>query len=315
MERRRIPFTIGLVLGAFCASSQASELSLEQHDRGITVRADGELFTEYLIKTGPKPILWPIIGPSGKPMTRAFPMQRVEGEKFDHPHQRSLWFTHGNVNGVDFWSEFGRHGSIVHREFTRFESGTVAVIQTKNDWLGPDGKRQCEDERTLSFRVDKDRRTIDFQIVIRTSDGPVQFGDTKEGTFGIRVPTLMDVDRKAGGRIVTSEGLTDAAAWGQRAAWVDYHGPIDGQMVGIAVMNHPSSFRYPTYWHVRTYGLFAANPFGVHDFVGSEEANGSYRLEAGGELVLRYRVLLHAGDAAAADVAKAFAEYSAETIR
>ena len=109
------------------------------------------------------------------------------------------------------------------------------------------------------------------------------------------VAETMRVEAKQGGQIVNSEGQRDDKAWARRAAWVDYHGPLDGETVGIAILNHPSSFRYPTYWHVRTYGLFAANPFGVRDFTRAPGADGSYEIAPGKSLTLRYRVLLHRG--------------------
>ncbi len=305
---------LAVVLSSGLTISRAAELSVKQHDRGVTVEIDGKLFTEYLIKTGPKPILWPIIGPTGVAMTRAFPMEKVEGEKQDHPHQRSLWFTHGNVNGVDFWSELKGHGSIVHREFVEAEtlSDGAAVIATRNDWLGPDGKKQCEDERRLTFRATPEVRVIDFDITFKASNGPLTFGDTKEGAMGIRVPTVMDVNSKQGGQIVTSEGLTDAAAWGKPASWVDYHGPVAGESLGIAVMNHPSSFRYPTRWHVRDYGLFAANPFGLKDFEHNDKLNGAHTVAEGETLQLRYRFVFHKGDEKTAGIAEAFAAYAKE---
>jgi hypothetical protein len=296
------------------APSSAAEVTVKQHDGGVKVEIDGKAFTDYLTKTGPKPILWPIIGPTGAAMTRAYPMKKVEGEKQDHPHQRSLWFTHGDVNGVDFWSEIKGHGSIVHREFVKTESlaDGSAVIVTRNDWIGPDGKKQCEDERRLTFRAADDRREIDFDITLKASDGPVTFGDTKEGAMGIRIPTVMDVNSNKGGQIVTSEGLTDKAAWGKPASWVDYHGPVEGELVGIAVMNHPSSFRYPTRWHVREYGLFAANPFGLKGFTGDKEVNGAHTVPSGESIQLRYRFVFHKGDEKTAGIAKAFAAYAEE---
>ena len=109
-------------------------------------------------------------------------------------------------------------------------------------------------------------RVIDFEITLKATHGPVTFGDTKEGMFGLRVASSMDVNKKQGGRITNAEGLTDDQAWGKASPWVDYTGPVQGKTVGIAILNHPRSFRYPTTWHVRTYGLFAANPFGWHDF-------------------------------------------------
>ncbi len=282
--------------------------TVEKTDRGVTVKIDGQLFTEYLTRSGTKPILWPIIGPTGKPMTRAWPM--VEGKKEDHPHQRSLWFDHGAVNGVSFWEETAKAGSIRHREFGEVRGGDDAKIVTRNDWIAPGGKKMCEDERTFTFRLDGDRRIIDFVVVVAASEGPVTFGDTKEGSFGIRVANSMTVDAKQGGRIINSEGQTDADAWGKPAAWVDYHGPVDGETVGIAIFDHPKSLRYPNRWHVRPYGLFAVNPFGQKEYGADSGSGGPYMLEKGKSFTLAYRVLLHRGDEKAGHVAEAFAAYA-----
>jgi hypothetical protein len=305
-----------LMIGSafFGSAALAGDISVERTDRGVSIRLDGQPFTEYLTGNGPKPILWPVIGPTGVEMTRAYPMKtEVEGEKQDHPHQRSLWFTHGDVNGVDFWSELPGHGSIVHREFSRVEGGAQGVIVSINDWLGPDGRKHLEDERTLTFRGGDDWRSIDFDIALKATTGAVTFGDTKEGCLGIRVPTVMDVNSGNGGRIVNADGLTDDAAWGKPAPWVDYHGPVGGETVGVAILNHPSSFRAPTYWHVRTYGLFAANPFGLHHFKNSTEVDGAYTIPDGDSIILRYRFLFHKGDEQAARVADAYQEYASET--
>jgi hypothetical protein len=296
--------------GKSVARKGAKELTIERTEEGVTVKVDGQLFTEYVIKSGAKPILWPIIGPTGKPMTRSYPLEEVASEEHDHPHQRSLWFTHGNVNGIDFWSELAGHGTTVHREFVKVAGGPRAVIETRNDWMGPKGDKQCEDVRRLTFHADEDSRAIDFDITIKAVPGAVTFGDTKEGAFAVRVASTIRVESEKGGRIVNSDGLVDKAAWGKAASWVDYQGPIDGKKVGIAILNHPSSFRYPTFWHVRTYGLFAANPFGVHDFTGS--AGGSFTLPAGKSIELKYRVLLHKGDEKSGKVAEAFAAYKSE---
>jgi hypothetical protein len=296
--------------------SRAAEITVERTKQGAAVKIDGQLFAEYVTKSNTKPILWPIIGPTGKRMTREYPMKKVDSErKKDHPHHRSLWFTHGSVNGVDFWDEASpkKCGTTQHIEFLKTESGKPAVIATRNAWLAPGGKKVCEDVRTLRFDTDGDARWIDFDINLKATDGPVTFGDTKEGTFGIRVPESMNVDSRRGGQIVNSENQTDGKAWAKRASWVDYHGPVDGETVGIAILNHPTSFRYPTYWHVRTYGLFAANPFGVHDFVPNAARDaGQFTLPAGQSVTFRYRVLLHRGDEKAGKVAEAFAQYAKE---
>jgi ketosteroid isomerase-like protein len=292
---------------------QAAKITVEKSDRGAVVKADGQLFTEYVVRSNTKPILWPLIGPDGKRMTRDYPMlENQPGERYDHPHHRSMWFTHGEVNDIDFWADkpAEKKGKVVHREFVALESGERGKIVTRNDWMSPDLKKKiCEDQRTFIFYADPDKRWIDVELVVKATNGPVTFGDTKEGCFGVRVAGTMKVDAKPGGEIVTSRGKTNAAAWGKQAEWVDYHGPVDGETVGVAIMNHPSSFRYPTYWHVRTYGLFTANPFGLHHFTGAKEGAGAHTIESGETMTLRYRVLLHKGDEKAGRVAEIFDAY------
>lgn len=288
-------------------SLRAAELTATQSDRGVTIKIGDKLFAEYLVQSGSKPIVWPILGPTGEPMTRAYPMVKHTDEKDDHPHHRSLWFAHGNVNGVNFWTEGKNHGTIKHRSFEKVAGGREATVVTRNDWVGPDGKKVLADRRTLGFGVEGDSRWIDFDIQLTASEGPVTLGDTKEGTFAVRVAHPLAVDSQRGGRIVNSEGQVNADAWAKRSAWVDYHGPLGGQTVGIAILNHPGSFRYPTYWHVRTYGLFAANPFGVHDF--TRQGSGTYTIRSGESIRLRYRIVLHKGDEKAAGIAAMWEKY------
>jgi hypothetical protein len=321
---RRVSIALACLLSSLIGAGHlaAETFSFEKHEHGVRVLLDGKLFTDYVIDSGTKPYLWPIIGPTGVEMTRAYPMKTVPGEATDHFHQRSMWFTYGEVNDLDFWAEPGSYkegkipagkyfGKIVHREFSEMQGGSdEARFVTHNDWVALEGgKKQLEDIRTLSFKVENGARLIDFDIKLLATAGDVEFGDTKEGAFGLRVPTVMDV--KGGhGRIVNSEGLTNDAAWGKKARWVDYHGPIDGETVGIAIFNHPSSFRAPTSWHVRTYGLFAANPFGVHGF-DAKLPPSPFTLSSGQSLELRYRVVFHKGDDKAAKLAEAFDAWAA----
>jgi len=302
--------SLALTAGLPATSSLAAQFQLERAADGVAVRLDGQLFTRYLVKSGRQPILWPIIGPSGKPLTRGYPMQPLgPHEKSDHVHHRSLWFNHGDVNGISFWHDEAQSGSIVHRQFVELTSGTRGVLVARNDWLGPHGKKVCADQRRWTFSAGDDWRAIDLDVTLIADDQAVVLGDTKEGSLGVRVAGSITVDSGLGGKIVNSHGQTDGKAWGQRADWVDYHGPVDGQTVGIAILNHPSSFRYPACWHVRTYGLFAANPFGRQDFTSGREEDGSHRLQPGETLTLRFRVLLHLGDEREGRVADHFASY------
>jgi len=299
MKRRFIVRSVLCVVALTFVAIASAEVTTERNDAGVVIKLDGQPFAEYLVRSGSKPVVWPIIGPTGKPMTRFYPMAEHPGESHDHPHHRSLWFTHGRVNGVDFWLEGDSRGTIEHLEFAKVEGGKTATIVTHNAWKAPDGKEVCQDERKLVFGGNGDARWIDFSITIMANNGPVNFGRTKEGTFGIRTATTMRPDKGKGGKIINNEGQTDKSAWGKQAAWVDYHGPVDGETVGIAIFNHPSSFRFPTHWHVRTYGLFAANPFMKEE----------HTIEAGDAITLRYRVYLHRGDEKQANIADAFEHY------
>ena len=299
------------VLWCIAAPLEAAKFEAQQQDDGVTVKLDGKLLARYVAKSGNKPIVWPIIGPNGKEITRQYPMRdALPDERADHPHHRSFWFTHGDVNGISFWHESSDTGEIVHKEYLEVSGGEKAVIKTRNDWIGPDGIKICEDVRTHTFGTDGERVWFDFDSTVTAGDAKVTFGDTKEGCCGVRVAGNVKTDAKKGGRIVNSNGQTDREAWGQQAAWCDYYGPVDGKIVGIAIMNHPSSFRYPTYWHVRTYGLFTANPFGLSDFKGEPKGSGDHTLEPGEFFTLRYRILIHKGDEKEGKVAEAFKAYA-----
>lgn len=300
----------------------AHELSVERTEKGAAVKIDGDMFCEYLTLVGHQPAVWPIIGPTGKPMTRQFPMgDLLPGEKDDHLHHVSMWFAHGNVNGLDFWTARELAGShkdnhIAHREFVEANgSGSEAKIVTLNDWVS-EGKKVCEDERTLVFGGDENVRWIDFSIKLKATEGDVTLGETKEGTFGLRVSGPLTVDAKQGAEIVNSRGQHNADAWGMFADWVDDFGPVDRETVGIAMFNHPGNFRNPTRWHARTYGLLAANPFGDSEFPADSFApkQAALTIAKGQVLPLRYRVLFHRGDPEAAGIAEAYKAFAATPV-
>ena len=171
-------------------------------------------------------------------------------------------------------------------------------------------KKLLADERTHIFKVENGQRIIDVNITFTAEHGDCVLGDKKDAGFSVRVATSMDVDSKKGGRLINSHGVTDKAAWGKRAEWVDYHGPVKGKTVGVAILNHPSSFRHPTPWHVRTYGLFTANPFGLRSLGQGE--NGSFTLKKGKSITLKHRVIFHKGDEKSAKIADAYKAYASE---
>ena len=309
-----IRFSILTALFSFAFHSLSAGFTVEKTKDGVTVKYEGKLFTRYVVGQSNKPFMWPIIGPNGNEVTRAFPMEKREGERHDHPHHRSLWFGHQGIGGFDTWHEpaSGRKtnlGSTVHREFVKVQGGDTAVIVTRNDYMGG-GKKLLADERTHTFKVEKGQRIIDVNIIFTAEHGDCVLGDKKDAGFSVRIATSMDVDSKKGGSIINSNGITDKAAWGKRAAWVDYHGPVNGKTVGVAILNHPSSFRHPTPWHVRTYGLFTANPFGLKSL--GQGKDGSFTLKKGKSIILRHRVIFHNGDEKAAKIAEAYKAYAKE---
>jgi hypothetical protein len=315
------------ILFAVSSIAEADGFTVEKTKAGVTVNYDGKLFTRYIIGQSNKPFLWPVIGPNGAEMTRAYPMEKREGERHDHPHHRSLWFGHQGVAGFDTWHEpmtilerggndaqkkqrLAGLGSTVHREFVKVQGGSTAVIITRNDYVGSNGKKLLADTRTHTFHVANGQRIIDVDITFTAEHGNCKLTDKKDAGFSVRVPTSIDVDSKKGGRIVNSNGITDKAAWSKRAEWVDYHGPVDGKTVGVAILNHPKSFRHPTAWHVRTYGLFTANPFSLRGL--GLKGDGGLTLKKGESLTLRHRVIFHNGDEKTADIAGAYKAYAME---
>lgn len=275
----------------------------------LRVELDGELFTEYRHDGLRQPILYPVLGPGGAAMTRNYPMADAEGEARDHPHHQSLWYAHGDVNGHDFWA--GGDGShIVHAEFVAVEAGNE--IRTRNRWQDGDGELVCTDERVIRFGGSEVARWIDYAVTIHASEGALKFGDTKEGTMGIRMtPSLRLQGLVAEGSAVNSEGVRGDKVWGKRARWIDYFGPVAGEMMGIAIFDHPDNSRYPTWWHARDYGLNAANPFGIHDFEGIESGTGDLSVPDGGSITFRYRFYFHRGDTEEAKVSEAFEAFIA----
>jgi hypothetical protein len=285
-----------------------SGLSFEPVGHNLKVKLGQQLLTEYHLGVGNKPFFFPLNGPTGDSFTRTYPMAILPGEDHDHPHQRSCWFTYGNVDQVDFWSEGKRFGNIKETGRELVVAGPlVARFSTKNEWRGTGDRKMCVDERTVTFYRTRFARIIDFEFRIVASEGPVTFFDTKEGMFGIRVASSMAVTSKKGGKITNAEGDTDERAWGKPSQWVDYVGPVNNKTVGIAMINHPTSFRYPTTWHVRPYGLFAANPFGWHDFGRPER--GDCTIPGDRSIKFAYRVVLHEGDTSSANVPAIAAGY------
>ena len=290
-------------------------VKIDDVDNKLRIEINGKLFTEYNYQDVPRPFFYPVIGPTGVPVVRHYPMNPdldKGGDRHDHPHHRSLWFTHGEVNGQDFWGEGSNSGKIIHDRFLRVSSGPdVGVIQSTNKWVAKSGEVVCTDTRMHRFHNTLDGQIMDFEVTLHASNGKVTLGDTKEGSMAIRLTSTMRLKGEVGkGHIVNSEGQTDGATWGKRAAWCDYYGPVEGRTVGVAIFDHPDNPKHPTWWHVRDYGLFAANPFGVHDFERKPDGTGDITIPAGESLTFKYRFYFHKGDEKQGKVAGHYRKYA-----
>ena len=313
-----VGMSLGLLAGCAMRRSMDSTSGVRVYETNGVVRVElnGSHFTSYHFRDVSRPFLYPLLNSTGDHMTRRWPQEEGPGEEHDHPHHHALWYSHGDVNGIDLWSETEKAGRTVHQKIVRSTSGAeTGTLTTRNEWRAKDDKVLGHDERTFRFHRPKaDERIIDFEITIHASAGDLTLGDTKEGTFAIRIAESMRVkqpkNQPGRGHLVNSRGQTDGDVWGKRAEWADYHGPVNGRTAGIAIMDAPTNPRHPTWWHARDYGLFAANPFGLHDFEKREKGAGELKIPAGGSLTFRYRVLIHPGDHRSAQIAQRYAEYA-----
>jgi hypothetical protein len=313
-----------LALIAFGSASASAAESVEVKRTGdrIDVLIGGHLFTSYCFGAATaKPYLFPLRSAQGTVVTRSFPMTSdIPGEDHDEPHQRAMYFAHGDINGYDFWGEaefprWSRHpasrfGRTAFRKLDEMRGGPDAgEVRAEFDLATSEGQVIAAETQAYIFRGDEHSRIIDCEFTVRANLGPVKMGDTKEGTFAIRVVKALD---SPPGRMVNSNGAVgEKAVWGKRADWVDYYGNVAGEDVGIAIFDNPKNLRHPTYWHARHYGLLAANPFGLKQFLHDRHQDGSDVIATGGSLTLRYRVFIHHGDFHEARVADAYRLYAA----
>jgi hypothetical protein len=301
---RWLAFAAGGWLVAACAALAAqvdssAEIRVAIGQGKAVVSAGEDLFTEYDFASYARPILYPLLGPGQIHFTRHWPMRDdIAGEAHDHPHHKSVWFAHGDVNGLDFWSEKARieNESI---ETAPEDPSSWPGIVAGNRWMGPDGV-VCREVATLRFRAEPTARFVDCAYRIY-SERTVTFGDTKEGTFALRTHPALNLKKSAEdapepGHAENSQGERDGALWGRPARWVCYFGVLDGTPGGIAVFDHPGNLRHPTTWHARDYGLVAANPFGLHDFLAKPAGEGKFVLLPKQTLTLRYQIVLFSGE-------------------
>jgi hypothetical protein len=295
-------------------------------ERRVDVFVDGQPFTSYVWTEKLKvPVLYPLRTAQGTIVTRGFPLEPRAGERVDHPHHAGTWLNYGNVNGVDFWNnsislppeQQSKMGTVVHRRITRASGGKErGQLDVETEWLMPDGQPILRESTTFIFSGGSDRRVVDRITTLTALDKRVLFKDDKEGMLGLRVrreleqpsneplvftdasgrPTAVKVMDNNGvtGLYRSSEGKTGDAVWGTRGRWTMLSGKVNQESIGIIIFDHPKNTGFPTYWHARGYGLFAANPLGQEIFSnGKEKLN--FALEPKQSVRFRYRLLIVSG--------------------
>ncbi len=290
-----------------------AEVHLKPQENQIDVQINGKSVATFLYKSDmPKPVLHPLKTLSGITLTRGFPLQKIEGESQDHPHQHGLFFTYDKVNEEGFWNNTKIPPQIKVTQVTA-KSGEQGEITATMHWMAKSGKTLLEEQRTMVFSNAKDYYSIDFSIKLTALDTAVVFDDTKEGMFGIRVADWL-AEKSGNAQYLNAAGdTTEDGVWGKRAAWVRLQGHKDGKKLGIVVINHPASVNYPTFWHVRAGGLFAANPLGQEVFEKFHKKSDAkpfrLTLERGQSAWFKFRLLVHDGEMEKSDIDRIAEKY------
>lgn len=284
----------------------AAEIRIERRDGAVDVLLGQDKITSLEFGSGwDKPFLYPLRTPSGVIVTRGWPVAERPGDSKDHFFHRGLFFAHRDISGVDFWSErvAVKTGKIIVTNAPTWRKG---VLTLSGDLMPPEGGRLGSVQEEYRFARAGDAYEVELRMSF-VADGGVdlKLGDTEEAALGLRLAEEFREDR--GAVLLNSNGLRGTKQiWGQRAEWVDYSTTRENRSVGVAILDHPSNPRHPTYWHARGYGLNAANAFGVRNFTKDKTQDGSMTVAKGSRLTFRYLVILHDGDAAAAKIAARF---------
>ena len=320
---KRLPMLIALVSLASMGAAAQGRVDFKEGANKIDIEINGQPHaTFHYEETWLKPFLHAVRAPSGTIVTRAYPLEKVAGESNDHFWHHGIWYGHGDINGVDFWREFTGNptedakfklpiGRFVLKGKPQHRSGKSSGALTVDfDLVRPDKTVIGTIREVFTFRRAGSDNLIDAEITISADRGvALKMGDTEEGSLGLRFADEFKEDR--GAILSNSDGLKGAAKiWGKRARWVDYSTSIKGEQVGVAIFDHPRNPKHPTFWHARGYGLCGVNPFGEHDFFNDKTRDGSLTIPAGKKLTFRYRMVIHAGPGAAANIEKAYSAFA-----
>jgi hypothetical protein len=305
-----------LTIVSYAFAEQPGAVSLKEESNHVSVSIDGKPFTDYWFgkredRPYARPFFVPVLAPDGTPVTADH-----YGQK-EHPHHDSIWVGHGDVNGADHWALTGEKTPLQrHIKFEKVEGDTVIEDL---EWEGTTHQPILRERRTMRFLpLGETARAIDFTLEFTPIDAAVNFADTKEaGMVAVRVAkSISDAPTITTAAGVHGQGMsTEKEAWGKAADWCDLSGKIDGKEYGIAVLDDPRNPRHPTRWHVRAYGLLAANPFGLSFFdKGAPRHGGDFVMDPGKTVTFRYRVIVHQGDAGSADLDQQYKRFSQAAI-
>jgi hypothetical protein len=324
------------------AGGMAVTVTPNETARRVDIAIGGKPFTSYLWpEQVKKPVLDPIRSANGTPVTRGWPLNPRPGERIDHPHHVGLWFNYESVNGLDFWNnsdaikpaDRSKMGTIVHRRIVSAQGGADrGELTTESDWVNPSGKVLLRERTQFVFAGDATTRTIDRIATLTAADERVVFADVKDGMLGMRVARQLeqpsneplvftDVAGRATevakmdntgvtGEYLSSEGKKGDAVWSTRGRWTLLAGTIGTQPITIAMIDHPKNPGFPTYWHARGYGLFAANPLGQKVFSEGRETM-NFTLEPGQSATFRYRIVVLEEKAPAGRIEREFTSFAA----
>ncbi|MBN2019111.1 MAG: PmoA family protein [Sedimentisphaerales bacterium] len=271
----------------------------QKNQNNIDVLINGKHFTTYRYGSElTKPILYPVKSTSGIKVTRGFPFEVIPGESNDHPHHTGVFFTYDKVNNSGFWNNTKIPPQIKHINIENMTQGD-GILSVISRWVGKNGKILLEEKRIMSFSAKPNEYAIDFNIMLTAQDEQVVFGDTKEGMFAIRLADWLREDGGTGEYLNSQGQKNEPNIWGRRAKWVRLEGNKDGQTIGVAILNHPHSVNYPTYWMARGYGLFAANPLGQLEFQKATKLKNpqpfNLTLQPGQSAVFKFRLIIYEG--------------------
>lgn len=323
MNRRHLAVACVALLAcaglARAADDAGRAVKLTRADDRIKVEVGGKPFTEYRFKPEAgqlfaRPFFYPVLAADGTAVTS----DQLTTNPKEHPHHRSLYVAQGALNGVDHWAHAKPGQPQPQQRHVTFEKVEGDTIVEQLTWDSPDGKPMLAERRTWRFSAYPDGgRAIDLTSVYSAPDGPATFGDTKEaGLCSVRLNKAISdtsvITLSTG--VVSRNAREEKTVWGKPAAWCDLSGKIDGKDYGAAVFDHPANPRHPGNWHVRHYGLLAANAFGLHDYdpKANPKGAGDFKVEPGKPATFRYRVVIHAGDAEAAMLKEKYTQYVAE---